>query len=589
MTASTKSIIKNLEPADEISISEFVLMAYEHNKDDMTTTMVGTNPEGTIIRLISFENGKLEPKIEDYNGFSSIHFIIPVDIHHQNKSSYLLIYSRTNYFSIECFEPWHKNTLEIITQCDSIPLVIANENNDTCLFYQFENQTMIYDLKNKVTINVEFETRKLIFNHSSAFIDVDGDLVPELVLFVRENNENFISIYSKINKTYKKTCEINISKYSDLLGPFVFGDFDVSGGCDIAFVSQDKDGYYLNVLLNKRTRVKDKTVKNKKHLNHDNHTKKEKDFYDTDTNFKRFLLKDPHQENLKFVPFLKGEKTMKNISCGVLVVDINLDSYPDILIAGKVGDKPYICILENLYGTTNSVDLLFTPHLYPIPYKPTTHKNKAGIIVADPIPTIISVSIADILNEDEEFLIINYEKNNNYHIQCIRNNTSKDFYKISVTTKYLGKNFKDEQKIVPGIGYKYFIDENDVTRIGHQFTQSSFLHLQAPFLTLGLGPVNFLIDKFYIGGPKQSGIDAISVVKTKIIPNSIVVFKPNDRGYVAVELYLRFKDYFLNIFLVLLLVLIVNLIIVFYGYKKEVRKERQNRKLESHFFNFSAL
>lgn len=576
----SKNIVENLEEI-HLSIEDFILMGYGYANNEIITSMIGTDKSGKKIRVITYSKNEKQFKETTYNIPEKIHFIIPVDVDHTGNLSFLLIFQDKKGFNVKCHHPHMQDAesdvvkLVDICECDQIPLIVAREDWNSCVLYQKEGKTYVYDILAEKHLDFGKDVfGKISSDHSSGFVDIDGDLKPELVLVEGTHKEKKIVIYTDSGSEFTKKESIDLSEF-DNVGPIVFGDFDVSGGTDIAFVSEKNGKFALNVLLNKRKRIKDKSQNEKNFFDYTNHSKFTETSFEINNDL--YHIKVDLSGVSSFKPLIRGDKAMTDISCGISVADINLDSYPDILLSGKIENKPFVLILENEYGRNKKNSLSFMHHKFPLKHEKSTINN------------IISVSIADVLNDDEEYLVINYEVDSKYHIKYVKNNASKDFYKISAMTRLHKANDKTQQHMVPGISYKYYIEEDNVTRIGNQYAQSSFLHLQTSSLAFGLGSVNFLIDRFFVGVPNTKGFSGIYEVKSKILPNSIVLFKPNNKGIVTVELYLRFSDYFMNILLVLLVVMVVNLVIVFYGYKKEVQKEKRNKRRETHLFNFSAL
>ena len=451
-----------------------------------------------------------------------------------------------------------------IGNSDRIPILFSYDNWENYLILQNGNETQMYSYKDRL-ISRKMNLPRLAPNHSSAFIDIDGDLKAELILITQEKDKKAINIMQQVQNGYEIKEKILIPQ---ITGPVVFADFDASGANDIAYISLENKEYFLNILYNCRNKLKGAS-KNKAKSNHSDHSKYMDRLFQTN-NSKFFYRKRLNLfQNLQ--PMLQANDFLHNLPYGIIVSDINLDSYPDLLLTFKdANNTQYVRVLLNKKD------------------KDDKHYFEPLQIQPNDLSGILSASFVDLKGERKQGLVINRINNGIPVIQYIESNISKDYYKLFAITMSPQTKKDEYQGYVPGISYKLHNDETNMVRIGNQMSQSSFLHLQPPSVVFGLGSINYLIDNFYIGGPPSSQMNQIYEVGTKILPNSYLVCKPHNKG-VHVELYISLAQYAYNIAYVFCLVLFLNCLFVIYSYRRDKLREKTAKKKESHLYNFSAL
>ncbi|KAM0676197.1 hypothetical protein GVAV_000160 [Gurleya vavrai] len=556
---------------EEIILTDFILLAYGDTENKLKQDFIGTSKNKKTLKIGSYSFKKEEIKIKQYENNEEIIHVIPCNFTNTQYISYIIISKKDDkIYNISC--KIINDNLQVekdlfLGESDRIPFLFSHDNYQPSLILQLGEKSEIVFFDRSEFKRIQTNLPRLAENHTSGFIDVDGDLKAELVLVTEEADKKFICIMDKKNNDYSVIQKIEIPFKS---GPLAFADFTASGCTDIAFVSEENDNFYLTVLFNLRESFKNKDKKEKHFLKHDNHTKNQPEIYNfvKEENYLKINL-DMFQ-GLK--PILKYDEKLNNLPGGIFIADVNLNSFPDIvLIMTDKNNKTHIKILMNNY-----------------------HKDKHDHQFKELEPQIadteglLSVSFSDYQKNGYDGVILNKIKNADYVLTYVENNIGKDHYKFTAitTNPYLPK--KSYGSYVPGVSYKYYIEEENVVRIGHQMPQSSFTHLQNPRVFFGLGSINFLVDKLYVGGPNSQAFNEIYHVKTKILPNSDLVLRPHQKG-IGVELYLNFAKYVKNIIYVFCFVLFVNILIVVYNYNKERKREKKNKKRENFLYNFAAL
>ncbi|KAM0688039.1 hypothetical protein COBT_000708 [Conglomerata obtusa] len=556
--------------AEDFIINDFILLAYGDTENKLRQDFIGTSKDKKKLKIVKYSRSKGQILEKIYEHTEEIIHIIPCNFFNTKYLSYVLIsINEKKSYNVICKKV--NNNLEadgdvFLGVCDRIPILFSHDNWHNSLILQDKNESKIVYYENDNLKTKDINIPRLAINHSSAFIDVDGDLKPELVLVTEKGENKSIYIIEKYRGGYEKRQEFDIG---NITGPIVFADFNASGCVDLAYVSKSEDNYHLNILYNLRKPFGNKEKKGDNFYKYYNHNKNNDQIYDitNKSNYEKINLdcfKNMH-------PILESDKMINSLPTGIFISDLNLNTYPDIILLMKDNNgKTFIRMLENKHKEGHEVH--FTPY-------ETLLKDIDGIL---------SVSFADHMNKGKDGIIINKAKNADFELTYIENNIGKDHFKFTALTVSPTSPKKSYGSYVPGISYKYYIDEESIVRIGNQMPQSSFLHLQHPSVFFGLGSINFLVDKLFVGGPVSSTYNEIYSVRTKILPNSDLVLKPYNGG-ISVELYLSFAKYVKNIIFVFCLVLFINILIVLYSYNKERKKEKKAKAKESFLFNFAAL
>lgn len=575
-------IPSNYETFAEIETidNDFILLAYGDATNKMRPSLIGTSMNKKILKILSYSITDDTFNAITYPQKNEIVHIIACDFLNTGESlSYILVCKNDNEnitestkkdarYVVSCFTPGSDNKVIEIGKCSKMPILYSENDWRNYLLLQNNEETAVYVYKDKLTKKIIEGFPNLALDHSSGFIDIDGDMKAELVLVTERNGKRFLTIMDDVNGNKEVRMKIKIP---DQIGPIGFGDFNASGAFDIVFVSKESDSYYLNLLLNKRTSFANKEKRGKKFLKYTDHTKYTEDpFTITDHDYYHKIPLDMFGD-LK--PKMKADdRTLNGLPTGLLVADITVNSYPDIvLLMEDSSGKTYIRILENKFYNVDENQTFVPLKIYP-----------------SDMDDIFSVSIADIKKTGRECLVVNRIHSGEYSIGNIESNISKDSYKIHATTLRPGTKRGFYQSSVPGVSYKYYIEENDFVRIGHQMSQFSHLSFQTQTAFFGLGYTNFLVDKFFLSGPSRSSFNKVYLLHSKVIPNSELVLTPNQNSVIT-ELYLSFAKNVMNIIIVFTIVLLLNFTLVVYTYKKEKDLEKKNKKRESYLFNFSAL
>lgn len=557
--------LKKFKDAETIT-DDLILLTYGDTNNDVKDDLIGIGANKKDIFSVSFEKNQ-HTRTLLYKHTDSIMQIIPFCSSNSAKLSYLFTSKVNDTYHIYC-KFATKEKADFIGEFTRLPMLFSYDNWNHYFLLQNENETIFLEILEESVVKHIFNLPKLHIHHSSAFIDIDGDLKPELVLVTEENDKKFVTIITKIKKdTIKVIQKFEIPNET---GPLIFADFNVSGANDIAFVSKENDEYFLNILFNQRTPFQNK-VKDKQKLKYDDHSKNKNLPYSLDSKNSKCHYKKNLKDFNIVEPIMNADDVVSNVATGIFLTDIKLNSYQDIILMVKNNDgKTTFMMLENRIRKES--EEFFRPY----------DANLSDI------NDVISVSFADIKGDGVGGLVVNRKKDFGYKIEFYQNNAANGSYKVKALTISPQSKRGNRIRYLSGVSYKYYVEEANIVRIGSQIPQTSFLHLQTPSVLLGLGTLNYLVDKFYLGGPYSSKYNEIYCLRTKILPNSTIILKPTESG-VFVELFLTFPQYVTMIIVVFILVLCVNLLVVFISFRKEKLKEKMSSRKESHLFNFAAL
>ncbi|KAM0678038.1 hypothetical protein BDAP_001065 [Binucleata daphniae] len=556
---------------EEIIDNDFIFLAYGDTQNNLQQDFIGTTKNKKKLKILKYSKSEQKLKKIIYNHDKEIVHIIPCNFTNSDRLSYIIVCLEPNedLYDVACItvdEKYEQSTTHDLGKCDRMPFLFSHNDWYNTLILQNGTNTCICYFESDKVVHKPFNIPRLAKGHTSAFIDVDGDLKPELVLVCEEEDEKVINIYNSNDNYQDLKQKIKIPKSA---GPLMFGDFNATGCTDIAYITEEDDTCYINILYNLRNSFISKENKGKEYLRYDNHQKNESYAYSINNSDYHYRMSLDEFKGLK--PHFYSDLLHKDLPCGIFVTDINLNTYPDIILLMKDHkNNTHVKILENKHKENDS-------HRFVCLNKSINELND-----------IISFSTADYCNRGKEVIIINKVHNGEFTLFSLDNTLGQDHFKISALTISPTSGKKAYSSYVPGISYKYYIEEENVVRIGHQLPQSSFLHLHHPSVFFGLGSINFLVDKLFVGGPNSKTYNQIYSVKTKILPNSDLVLKPYSDG-IRVELYLNFAKYVKNIIIVFVIVIITNIFVVIYTYRKQKKKEKKIKEAERFLFNFAAL
>lgn len=526
----------------EVLVKNFLLLAFAETKSKLYLDLVGTSID--MKTLIVYENTSSPPKyacVFRYTHNREICTVIPADYNSSGHASYLVVSKEKGEYESSLVLR-NRDRAEALGRTRAIPLLLSYKDARPALLMQAEEGCYVLRFSKSSGVpekeHLDIDVANMHPLHTSALVDVTGNLVADLVLETQRRDGRYLEVLENIDGSFVKSEELRLP---DNIGPLCFADFSGSALVDVAFVSMENGTEYLNVLFNSGTEGRR--------------------FHGRATKIALDSILPEHRAVMA-----RGDSEMP---AGIFVADIFGNSVPQIVIAMKDRNSDMVrhVLLRNI---GNGV------------FEPDTEMF-AGL----PSRKIASFCFTDITNVGAEGLLLNYYEDGNYLLSFYENTLAdtKGYYIRAITCE--GDRPGDDYGCaLPGISYRYRHIENGKRFIGTQLAQSSFPHLQHPFAFFGLGSAPYLVELEGVGLPFYNGRGKVFTICQKIIPNSQVLLQPHS-GKMKLRLNFFAAQNIRNVLFTLIVVLFANLVILSVLHIKNRR--RAAKRSENMLFDFEAL
>ncbi len=445
-----------------------------------------------------------------------------------------------------------------------------------------ENDIVIKDFKD--IVSTSDECLKTSFNnrinkdHSSAFIDINGDCINDLLIHSTNNNgEQNLEIWIGRKNAYGdvKYCLKEIKRIKKDFGLFSLSDVNNDGHLDIVFPIRNSQPPAIFIAYNQKFFDYEWTKNYCESVQSIKYDKNEKLFDEFDNNiitnvinikyfilvlFKiYFIVKYQFTEvfnltNEENLVFYESEKSPLLIRFG----DLNLDSFADI-----------ITVMKNITDDTRFFRIIMNTPIkadQPIRIKNSyfdyskTHKY---IIYTD----VEYVSFFDLDENGQLDVLMTRKKNQDYNITGFFNVEAYDnFFLKSLTTKSRNNFFSSEI----GTNYRYYVTDLKGERklkVGMQHAQISCLNLDLPYSFMGIGPSYNYVENYHVAtSSSKNHTDSYLKVFTPIIPNSqLLIYNYNEETNVdnwELDLIVTPISKILLVVIVILAILAILLVVI---------------------------
>ncbi|KAI7834432.1 hypothetical protein BX661DRAFT_139245 [Kickxella alabastrina] len=416
--------------------------------------------------------------------------------------------------------------------------------------------------------------------HSSAFVDLNGDCLPDLFLVCHGNEEYQIWTNSKTGFEYSQT-----GKLPSNAGPVSFADMNSDGSMDMVIPIVGKSQIYI--VYNEQRPL---CVGSRKQEG----CRKFSRICEADDAFS-FSLKDAQVVDIeKMWPgetlsdSLADFQTSVTVPPAVRLTDVDLDGYPDMaFVTHKGKDESHVRMLRSELcpdcKISGGAQLDYRSFV----------AIKEGVSVLETLGRPQDVAFFDIDGSGTADLLVHYlDSAGSRRVSAIYNNFFTDaFFIKALACPTNEKHVRSYSGFLPGATFKYLVvsdsGEKHVAQ-SVQAPQSAYRALFTPYTIIGIGRTNNYIEDFSVGSSSQLGVHERSF--EGLIPNSqVIVFPVNTTSEWRLELYMNRSESTPYILATLLSSMGLLAITVFALGAMERKADQREKQRALHSINFDAL
>ena len=524
--------------------------------------------------LFSIENGDI----------SSIRNLFVGNLY-DNKICYLASFNKKNSNELLHYIKCGEDKAEPMEITSNILILNRNENDNTKILFRRNNKFKIcildssnhlckenegnvedFNYEKKLDDNPDEEKKGISLTGGLAYVDLDGNCSPDIVLSYELNNERHIEIYLSSRKENKYYLVQDIK----LEGPDQYGPFAISR---IKNEKSENKAPQFDILIPDIVNNKIIAYKNKKDLKYSWNTY----FCSENDNEKEI----PKEEIFEF----ENTYNLSKIDNSVTILD---NSSITVIRPGDfLGSSiPGILVKQNVKNSATSVISLYEKN----------DKNFELYLRIDntKIGTPKSAVFFDINESGSLGLIVQNEAKENHFFFNYRKNT---YFIKSKLMNYEKDKLNTDTNL--GAYYRYIVTDQSGDRhmdISYQLAQTSDMNIPLPYSLIGLGNTNNYVENyqiisgnFYRDKHLFDDSDARNFKGyTPIIPNTQMVifkFKNSDRKYEwYADLIVEPTESLIVIILSLIGVMLIILGVIIYLHVREAKEEeKETNKFKSWF------
>ena len=435
-----------------------------------------------------------------------------------------------------------------------LKMCVLNNNDQICN----TNNIKKFDVDdyNNITISL---------NGGMAYVDVDGNCNPDIILSYEEGDTRYINIYLSSRSTeYKYTFaqKIKVGNKEEF-GPFIISKINNT--------KSDKYAPYFDILVPKIGDTKIKVFKNKIVKEY----KWDKFFCNEDEGNADATKIDVFDVNETFFDvesYGKNAKFDKSLTPMITPGDFSAEDQQGLLVRQKSGDKIFISLFSK-----DAVKFNLQLNL--------TKNTKIGNLKSAVFYDINEAGALGLIVQNDKldnFLIYNFRRDK-YFIKSKLMNDRKSYYDMNI-----------------GASFRFIVTSKDGSRhmdISYQLAQTSDMNIPLPYSLMGLGETNNYVENFQILSGNYYILPKDKFHKEKyrnfrdhtpVIPNTqMALFKfKNDESKIEwyIDLYVLPTDTLLVIALSIVGFMLVILGIIIYLHVREVKEEqKETNKFKSWF------
>lgn len=541
----------------EVLASGFKILAHAFTKEIDHQKLITINQKNQLVLLDTGAVDKTKYQTIENNNFSN-GVINVISQGFTEKAVPILVTTKADGQS-EKFSnhlgSFEEGDVKHIFDSDSTPMLISSPIDTKPVLVFSNNGALcfgkIVKTNNQNTINV-FQTAEIDRIpkgvHTSDFLDLTGNRRADLVLHIRGENANQVSIV-EIKPSTENTDKFNLNELQvvDLpkdIGPIIFTEVSSKTRADMVFVSHENGRYFLN--LYKNVSFEDEPVDLLKDI------EALKRFYEEKNPTKVYDKKAHVQFDLtahlgSYTPVLKDEN---GVPAGIFFADLTGKGRKSIfLIANDPNSstkmpKSRIIMLE--YNTKNSnFDIQ------------ESFEEKLQIL-----DHIKSITVFDNKDSGVEHLLLNTCKTSGgsideYELKLAVQKQEFERVGITILSRLNLKN--DEVSFILGTSFiLIYENEEEIIKSNLSF-QSSYPSLQKHRAFEGLGSTNLFINNLCLWIPnadeKKCKVDS----PTYLVPNTFAVLTFDGNGWKIQSFFSNrfFRQTFVSLLIILLIFVMI--------------------------------
>lgn len=500
-----KGVAEEIEFEEENFRMEGVIpLGYIADDKKRSIEIVGTDSERKKIYVLLREEEGFSINTTIDLPSATLDYIVPIDIIVGGEREYIFL-SQKEGKGFKIFKISKEDPVEtFLGYSDSMPFLVSYEDLDPSLFIQNEGSTYLYNLNKRIFSKQTEPFGILQEMHSSGFVDTTGDGISDLVLDTVKNGKRVIEVWVKKEEDFIPGGSFSLPDNS---GPIVFGDFTGTGSIDILYLTNSTPT--INIVPNKRPSHCTVEVTN-------------------NCLFKNSIMGETPlagysvEETIEYA--IAGVKEFflydENGPIFPSVLDINRNTYLDVMAIGTVSDEPSKAlpiILVNADGEGFNAKGLPTS----IAGRITTSSFYRG-----------DRSVWDI--------VVSTQEDGENYIYVLRNKSDIPGYYLSIYTK-LERDTSSHVTPIVGANYACRIAETGRVIVGFYPPQSGYRSMQSPITTLGLGNTTVFISALHSRAPSDKY--KTGIIQDKIVPNSELLMGISSKNHIKSSLYLNVNAY----------------------------------------------
>lgn len=536
-------------------LSNFVLYEYSAIETPATMAFLGIDGEGRIKLIEPSKYGTKIGKTQEIESTSPGEvFNVITQKFHGLHLNYLVCKKDGESFNNTLHDVNRGTTLDIgssqaapfiVSDPTTCAPLIAIPNNNQLGFFSVED--------NKLIDHPDYKINGVISpSHTSAFIDLTGNLMPDLALNMISEGNNYLSIHSFNTNTREVVQRIPLP---ESIGPTLFFDFRKKLCYDLVYISIVNNQPLLNIHLNANVPDTEDMAKNP--LEYFNGVAPS------------FIYKETPDYSFNLLSKINGMPVLTNAHgapTGLYLADIDTNGTATIFITMSVENRQVVrCLVFD--PSTEAIEVS--------KYDQYLEKHN----------DVISVTATDLNDRGKIDLVINkiedgvplllYERipspDSNCHLSL------KSLTKLDNLDSY-----------IPGVTYVVHYENSKCWRKSSQMSSTAYPSFQGKESYIGLGPTNFFLNLIIAKTNVVSGIASVYKISENIIPNTSVVLLLNKDKW-SMQTFLLYSKY-ATVACCLAAFLIINIVFLIYMAIKDCRMDTKmeidNKRLRP---LFSAL